>query len=189
MIQSAQKELTKLEEEFQQYFEETEKELKAIRDRKWTKIRTKEKIEHQFKTISNDLERCKAEIRAVEEELTQKEALFDSHIKEHSEKLETLRKRIERLNPNGEVPDGAAALPKPSIPTEIKDDLECLCCFEVMGLDGAYIYQCTEGHLICPKCHKRLSNCPVCRKPYKKPGIRNRMAEALASYLNKNNSV
>ena len=68
------------------------------------------------------------------------------------------------------------------LPIEIDEDLDCIVCFEPMGLNGASIYQCIEGHLICPKCYDRVRICPVCRKPYERPPIRNRFAENFAEY-------
>ena len=69
-----------------------------------------------------------------------------------------------------------------TLPIEIDEDLDCIVCYEPMGLNGASIYQCTEGHLICPKCYDRVRICPVCRKPYGRPPIRNRFAENFAKY-------
>ena len=68
-------------------------------------------------------------------------------------------------------------------PQEILDDLDCICCYEKMGMNGEVIFQCCEGHLICPKCHQRLNRCPLCRKIFTKPGIRNRIAESLVNHL------
>ena len=68
------------------------------------------------------------------------------------------------------------------LPIEIDKDLDCIVCYEPMGLNGASIYQCIEGHLICPKCYDRVRICPVCRKPYERPPIRNRFAENFAKF-------
>ena len=68
------------------------------------------------------------------------------------------------------------------LPIEIDEDLDCIVCYEPMGLNGASIYQCIEGHLLCPKCYDRVRICPVCRKPYERPPIRNRFAENFAKY-------
>ena len=69
-----------------------------------------------------------------------------------------------------------------SLDFEIDEDLDCIVCYEPMGLNGASIYQCIEGHLICPKCYDSVRICPICRKPYERPPIRNRFAENFAKY-------
>ena len=69
-----------------------------------------------------------------------------------------------------------------TLPIEIDEDLDCIVCYEPMGLNGASIYQCIEGHLICPKCYDSVRICPICRKPYERPPIRNRFAENFAKY-------
>ena len=68
------------------------------------------------------------------------------------------------------------------LPIEIDEDLDCIVCYEPMGLNGASIFQCIEGHLLCPNCYERVRICPVCRKPYERPPIRNRFAENFAKY-------
>ena len=59
--------------------------------------------------------------------------------------------------------------------TELTDTLECPICAEVPH--STPIYQCENGHILCKKCHKRLSNCPLCRKPLGK--IRSLVAEKM----------
>ena len=71
-------------------------------------------------------------------------------------------------------------LPNP-LPIEIDEDLDCIVCYESMGLNGASIYQCTEGRLLCPNCYDPVRICPVCRKPYERPPIRNRLLKILPS--------
>ena len=61
----------------------------------------------------------------------------------------------------------------------IDEDLDCVCCFEELGLNGAHIYQCSKGHVICPKCKQKLQSCPQCREVYGTVGIRNLILESI----------
>ena len=61
----------------------------------------------------------------------------------------------------------------------LDEDLDCICCFEELGLNGAHIYQCSKGHVICPKCKQKLQSCPQCREVYGKVGIRNLILESI----------
>ena len=61
----------------------------------------------------------------------------------------------------------------------LDEDLECICCFEELGLNGAHIYQCSKGHVICPKCKQKLQSCPQCREVYGTVGIRNLILESI----------
>lgn len=73
-------------------------------------------------------------------------------------------------------------LPAENVFDRLFEELECICCFDKMTVP---VYQCTNGHLICCKCHVRLRSCPVCREPYSSKPIRNRLAEALVEIANK----
>jgi hypothetical protein len=61
----------------------------------------------------------------------------------------------------------------------LDEDLDCICCFEELGLNGAHIYQCSKGHVICPKCKQKLQSCPQCREVYGTVGIRNLILESI----------
>ena len=61
----------------------------------------------------------------------------------------------------------------------LDEDLDCICCFEELGLNGAHIYQCSKGHVICPKCRQKLKCCPQCREDYGLIGIRNLILESI----------
>ena len=43
----------------------------------------------------------------------------------------------------------------------IRDLLECPVCMET--IKSVPVYQCTNGHVICKDCIKKLDNCPICR--------------------------
>ena len=61
--------------------------------------------------------------------------------------------------------------------------LECPCCYNDMRTD---IFQCSNGHLICKTCLRRLKECPVCRTNYPKDPIRALFAEQMAQNLGNN---
>jgi hypothetical protein len=61
----------------------------------------------------------------------------------------------------------------------LDEDLDCICCFEELGLNGAHIYQCSKGHVICPKCKLKLQSCPQCCEVYGTVGIRNLILESI----------
>ena len=46
-------------------------------------------------------------------------------------------------------------------------------------MNGAHIYQCSKGHVICPKCKQKLQSCPQCREVYGTVGIRNLILESI----------
>lgn len=59
------------------------------------------------------------------------------------------------------------------------DSLLCPVCF--IMFDGR-ILQCSQGHSVCEKCHKKLSNeCPQCRSAY--VGTRNYILEEMVKQL------
>ena len=46
---------------------------------------------------------------------------------------------------------------------QVKESLpRCPVCYERLSSPGP-VYQCEEGHLVCPRCEDRLLHCPVCR--------------------------
>ena len=45
--------------------------------------------------------------------------------------------------------------------TNIKNDLNCVICFDVPKQDP--VYQCDNGHILCDTCHEKVTECPVCR--------------------------
>ena len=63
------------------------------------------------------------------------------------------------------------------------EDLDCICCFEELGLNEAHIYQCSKGHVKCPRCKQKLQSCPQCRKVYGTVGIRNLILESITAKL------
>ena len=65
----------------------------------------------------------------------------------------------------------------------LDEDLDCICCFEELGLNGVHIYQCPKGHVICPKCKQKLKCCPQCREDYGPVGIRNLILESIVAKL------
>ena len=61
-----------------------------------------------------------------------------------------------------------------------EEELGCPVCFE---LASAPIYMCPEEHMVCSTCRPQLSQCPQCRKKYKKEFRRHRHAEKTAEEL------
>lgn len=173
----SQDQLSALEAEFQAKFEATEAKLTEIREKRAEREREKRGLQERMSDMKAQVALCEAQMRILEAEEKSKEQDFSSFIDEHNAKVEVVRERINRLR---QLQQGDT---KTALPAEIRDDLDCICCYEVMGENGSKIFQCPEGHLICPKCHHRLQKCPMCRALYTKPGIRNRMAESLASFV------
>ena len=44
-----------------------------------------------------------------------------------------------------------------SLPPDVHQDLECVVCLEMMGRNGAQIFQCTQSHLICQRYHTYIT--------------------------------
>ena len=44
---------------------------------------------------------------------------------------------------------------------DIQDAIECVICLDIPKNDP--VYQCNHGHLLCNKCHARVTDCPVCK--------------------------
>ena len=61
-----------------------------------------------------------------------------------------------------------------------EEELGCPVCFE---LASEPIFMCSEEHLVCSTCRPKLSQCPQCRKVYKKGFKRHRHAEKAAEEL------
>lgn len=57
----------------------------------------------------------------------------------------------------------------------LPDQLKCPICFEV---PEGEIFQCKNGHAICPQCSSNLDNCPQCRVSFEEGKIRNRAMES-----------
>ena len=129
-------------------------------------IKDKEK---EKSSLQSKITQCDSEIATMKVKLANEEKNFNTFTHDNYNKL--LEEIVEFKDVNRNQ----------GVPKNIRDDLECICCFEIMGQGGAMIFQCAEGHLICKTCHQRLKQCPVCRKPYPNPGIRCRMAEKIAN--------
>ena len=69
----------------------------------------------------------------------------------------------------------------------LDEDLDCICCFEELGL--AHIYQCSKGHVICSKCKQKLQACPQCREVYGSVGIRNLILESIIAKMNPKSQI
>jgi len=48
---------------------------------------------------------------------------------------------------------------------EVKDQLECPVCLELM-YPPIKIFQCGQGHALCGRCRPKCRNCPTCRGPF-----------------------
>lgn len=186
----AQKELNTLEEEFRSKFDLAMSNLDRLRKEKKDKESEKDGWHKNLADIQSKVAKCESEVASISADLTSEEEAFRVYTQDYSSKVDFVRERIDKLRlektPVGNGNDGdsttATTTSLLSLPPAIRDDLDCICCYETMG---KAIFQCTEGHLICIKCHQRLEQCPVCREQYTLPGIRNRMAESLASQLTK----
>ena len=44
-------------------------------------------------------------------------------------------------------------------------------------------YQCSKGHVKCPRCKQKLQSCPQCREVYGTVGIRNLILESITAKL------
>ena len=74
------------------------------------------------------------------------------------------------------------------LPPEVREDFECVVCFQLMSQNGLHIFQCCHGHLICQTCRKNphLKNCcPSCRMSYDNKMIRSRIAEKVVQRFSK----
>ena len=176
MREGALQELANLDNKFQSKFDQTQKRIRDIRG----KINAKEKEKARLET---DLTKCGSELASLHVQLRDEEKSFNDFTQEHSTEIDHVRERIRSLrseNSGGQDPF--------NLPETLRQDLDCICCYETMGLNGALIYQCTQGHLICPRCHRQLQQCPLCRESYTRPPIRSRMSERLAATLSAENS-
>ena len=182
MREAAKKDLRELEDDFKYKFEATKIKARNLRKEKIEKEKSKACYERELAFIQTELAKCDIELATIVVEQSNNEKMFNTFAQEHSAKVDVVNERIKALR---QEKCGVSTLPGPGdlLPPGINHDLDCCCCYETMGLKGAAIYQCTEGHLICPKCHQRLSDCPICRKPYKDSRIRNLMAETLSRFV------
>ena len=108
-------------------------------------------------------------------ERTQVEEEFLAFSDSHDAKVTEVREKLDKYKAaHGDCADAGNGV---AINNELRDEIDCICCYETMT---EQILQCTKGHLICQKCQARLRDCPVCRERYSQPPIRNRLAETLA---------
>lgn len=180
MREEALKEISSLSDSFEEKFESTQKALQGLREKRREKEEEKDNLENQISSLKSRVFNCDSEIASLTAEICDKEKSFDTYAHEHSARVDGIRERIKKLRDEKQG-DNTESLQK--LPDGLRDDLDCICCFETMGLSGAAIYQCHEGHLICPQCLQRLEQCPICRQPYTKPPIRSRISEQLAASI------
>ena len=63
--------------------------------------------------------------------------------------------------------------------TGILDDIgECPVCFNVIKKK---VYQCVNGHILCPECYSQVQVCPTCRIAFSRKPIRNLVLEQIIS--------
>lgn len=173
----AKTELDSLEQEFDQHFQQTSQKLTDFHERLKEKEAKKKLLKTQIGQLQQNLSQCETEMAEIEADRTQLEDGFSNFSKEHEAKVATVKSRISRLRSDQGIDDTKVDVSK--LPSSLVDELDCIICYET-SQTGQVIFQCSEGHLICKNCHNRLNECPVCRQPYARPGIRNRLAEALA---------
>ena len=66
-----------------------------------------------------------------------------------------------------------------STTTRILDDIrECPVCFDVIKKK---VYQCVNGHVLCPECYSQVQVCPTCRIALSRKPIRNLALEQIIS--------
>lgn len=179
--QGAERELTELENEFQAQFSATTSVIDNLKRKREDKKEEKSRLEKQVQELQESLARTESEDEALLKQIALAEKSFDTFVHLHTAKVNSIRDRIFALKLDRN--QTTAEVMKKAMPPSIADDFDCICCYEEMGVRGAMIFQCEEGHLICSKCHQRLENCPLCRKPYPKPGIRCRLAESIANHI------
>ena len=44
---------------------------------------------------------------------------------------------------------------------DIQDAVECIICLDIPKTDP--VFQCTNGHVLCGYCHRRVLDCPICK--------------------------
>ena len=186
---SSLEKLENLEKEYQKKFQETRINLKKLKEKKSEKEKEKYELDEKIDLLQSELtnirikaKKCDTEITSITVELSNTEKSYENLVKESSEKVNAIKENIDKLRIDKEQLKTVDNFSFNDLFSDINNVLECICCTEMMGLNGAAIYQCTEGHLICPDCHETLTSCPKCQKPYEKPGIRCRFAESCALY-------
>jgi len=187
----------KLEQDYKARVHEMNEKLNANDDKQRAGEAKKEEFKLQISDMQQRLNRVNTELATLGSERDQLITDFCAFSEEHDAKVKEINDQLakypaERCAEDEQRKNSAAAeaagdetvmvMNDSAVKEVLSSELECICCFDKMK--DLHIYQCSAGHLICDRCHKRLTTCPVCRVKYNKPGgIRCRLAEQLAQQV------
>jgi len=97
------------------------------------------------------------ELAAKEKEVEESER----NVTNYEQTLIVLRARQEHLAIDPLAPKKPE---EPGFSQDVKDQLECPVCLELM-YPPIKIFQCAQGHALCGRCRPKCRNCPTCRGP------------------------
>jgi len=128
-------------------------------------IGEREKFNEKQRVEMEEFQR-EAQIRQdeIELELAAKEREVDEseqNIKNYEQTLIVLRAQQEHLSID---PLAQKKPEEPEFSQEVKEELECPVCLELM-YPPIKIFQCGQGHALCGRCRPKCRNCPTCRGP------------------------
>jgi len=173
----------KLQQEFQMRFGGLEEEISDLEEQQRQVTRERQRLESQLEENTQK----GANLTTKKEILMAK---FCKYSEAHEAEIQDLDRRLAALKsncPEDEAEDTQQKENKNPGQTPLRNRmttaLECPCCYNDMRTD---IFQCSNGHLICKTCLRRLKECPVCRTNYPRDPIRALFAEQMAQNLGNN---
>lgn len=173
----------KLQQEFQMRFGGLEEEISDLEEQQRQVSRERQRLESQLEENTQK----GANLTTKKEILMAK---FCKYSEAHEAEIQDLDRRLAVLKsncPEDEAEDQQQKENRNPGQTPLRNRmttaLECPCCYNDMRTD---IFQCSNGHLICKTCLRRLKECPVCRTNYPRDPIRALFAEQMAQNLGNN---
>lgn len=198
MRQDAHRQIEKLESELSEKLKAADLKFRALERSRRLKEAHRARLQDQMEKLQSEMAKLESETAGLDADRNIVEDSLRQFVEEHEVKIKAVKDRIQKFRIEREASKASTSITttinedeanansvRPSQPdfgavsARVLDELDCICCYDKMTVP---IFQCSHGHLICCRCHRRLKSCPVCRETYTRP-IRSRLAEAMVEML------
>jgi len=123
------------------------------------KFNEKQRLEMEEFQMEAQIRQDKIELELAAKEKEVEES--ERNVINYEQTLIVLRARQEHLAIDPLAPKKTD---EPEFSQDVKDQLECPVCLELM-YPPIKIFQCAQGHALCGRCRPKCRNCPTCRGP------------------------